>query len=61
MRVKRGKLFWFSSDGGNSKKLKFVSSTRCGFDFSQLDEIYNKLQMKIKNVPMSVEDWKCRL
>jgi len=31
------KLLWFSSVGGNSKKLRFVSNTRGSFDCSRLD------------------------
>jgi hypothetical protein len=38
----------------NSKKLRFVSSTRGDFDFSRLDEIYSKLEMKIENILMTV-------
>ncbi|HEY6885422.1 MAG TPA: hypothetical protein VI278_15415 [Nitrososphaeraceae archaeon] len=55
--MKRRKILWFSSVGAivsNSKKLKFVSSIRCGFDFSKLDEIYSRLQMKIGNVAFDV-------
>jgi bifunctional non-homologous end joining protein LigD len=42
-----------SDDGTNGSKLRFVGHTGSGFNFDQLDKIYNKLkQMKIEKCPV---------
>jgi bifunctional non-homologous end joining protein LigD len=42
-----------SDDGTNGSQLRFVGHTGSGFNFDQLDKIYNKLkQMKIEKCPV---------